>query len=193
MAAKRRARNPLHTGEEAYNYFLTVIFPDKPMQILDYNRVVADLNGLSRDAFLARVKENTMMMEKTNHQVKPVRRGQFGMYLKGQWFRLRMRPKLPGTGLVERLDVSLLTQNLLAPILGIQNPRCNKRIDFVGGIHGLGELEKRINHGEMMVAFALHPTSMEDLMEVTDAGEIMPPKTTWFEPKLAEGIISYLI
>lgn len=193
VAASRRAANPDHTGEESYNYFLSVIFPDNQMQIMDYNRVVHDLNGLSREQFLERVGQ-AFSMDKSAHAVKPVGVGEFGMYLPGQWYRLRIRPQLiPANNPVAQLDVSLLADHLIAPILGIPDARRDKRIDFVGGIRGLQGLEQRVNSGEMAVAFALFPTGMDQLMAVADSGEVMPPKSTWFEPKLADGVVSHVL
>ena len=193
IAAARRAANPGHTGSEPYNFFLSVVFPAHQMRILDYNRVIADLNGLPAQAFLERVGV-AFGVEPAASAVKPERPGVFGMYLDGKWYRLSIRPDLiPADDPVGRLDVSLLQNNLIAPILGITDPRRDKRIDFVGGIRGLPELEKRVNSGEMALAFALHPTRMEDLMAVADANEVMPPKSTWFEPKLADGLASHML
>jgi uncharacterized protein (DUF1015 family) len=193
ICATRKAANPAHTGDEAYNYFLAVIFPHHQMRILDYNRVVRDLNGLSEAEFMARVADN-FMIELANEAVKPTRPGEFGMYLNGRWSRLTIRGDLiPRHDPVGRLDVSLLQNNLIAPVLGINDPRRDKRIDFVGGIRGLAELEKRVDSGEMALAFSLHATRMEDLMAVADANEVMPPKSTWFEPKLADGMASHML
>lgn len=192
IAAMRREANPNHTGEESYNYFLAVLFPDDQMQILDYNRVVRDLNGLSPEEFLARVA-GAFEMAAEPRAVRPHGTGEFGMYLRGQWYRLKLRPERIPEDPVGRLDVSLLANNLIAPVLGIDDPRRDERIDFVGGIRGLGELERRVDSGEMAVAFSLHPTSMGDLMAVADAGEVMPPKSTWFEPKLADGLVSHVL
>ncbi len=193
VAAARRAANPHHTGEEPYNYFLAVIFPDDQMQILDYNRVVKDLNGMDRESFLKRCEE-AFTLTREAAMVKPRQAGEFGMCLLGEWYRLHIRPGLvPATDPVARLDVSLLQDKLLAPVLGIGDPRRDKRIDFVGGIRGLKELERRVDSGEMAVAFALHPTSIADMMAVADAGSVMPPKSTWFEPKLADGMVSHLL
>ncbi|MBM4182084.1 MAG: DUF1015 domain-containing protein [Betaproteobacteria bacterium] len=190
VCATRRAANPAHTGMEAYNHFLSVIFPHHQMRIMDYNRVIKDLNGLSEPEFMARVAEN-FMIEMEEAAVKPARAGEFGLYLNGRWMRLTIRADLiPHQDPVARLDVSLLQNHLIAPILGIADPRRDKRIDFVGGIRGLAELERRVNSGEMALAFSLCPTSMEDLMAVADANEVMPPKSTWFEPKLADGLAS---
>lgn len=193
VAAMRKQNNPRHSGDEAYNYFLTVIFPDNQMQILDYNRVVKDLNGLEKEAFLQAVARN-FSVEPADAAVKPARSAEFGMYLDGQWYRLTIKDELiPKQDPVKRLDVSLLQDNLIEPVLGIADPRRDKRIDFVGGIRGLGELEKRVQSGEMAVAFSLFPTSLEDLMAVADANEVMPPKSTWFEPKLADGLVSHVL
>ncbi len=192
VCAARKAANPGHTGSEPYNYFLSVIFPHHQMKILDYNRVIKDLNGLSEADFLARVAAS-FKVEDAAAAVKPARPGEFGLYLAGKWRRLTIKPELIPADPVGRLDVSLLQNNLIAPILGIADPRRDKRIDFVGGIRGLAELEKRVNSGEMALAFSLHPTRMEDLMAVADANEVMPPKSTWFEPKLADGMASHML
>ena len=193
VAAARKAANPRHTGDEAYNYFLSVIFPDNQMQILDYNRVLKDLHGNKPEQFLDKL-HNAFTVEKVARQCKPGRVGEFGMYLGRQWYRLTIKPNLiPHQDPVKRLDVSLLQDNLIGPVLGIADQRRDKRIDFVGGIRGLGELERRVDSGEMAVAFAFHATSMAELMAVADAGEVMPPKSTWFEPKLADGLVSHMI
>jgi uncharacterized protein (DUF1015 family) len=173
-------------------YFLCVIFPHAQMQILDYNRVVRDLAGMSAETLLARIAERFRVLPEAA-AVHPGSPGTFGMYLGGQWYRLVIQPERIPDDPVGRLDVSLLANNLLAPLLGIEDPRRDKRIDFVGGIRGLAELEKRVDSGEMSVAFSLYPTRMEDLMAVADAGEVMPPKSTWFEPKLADGLVSHVI
>jgi uncharacterized protein (DUF1015 family) len=193
VAAARRAANPRHTGHESYNYFLAVIFPDNQMQIMDYNRVVRDLQGLSPDALLGQI-EAAFEITPEVAAVKPGRAHEFGMYLHGRWYRLRIRlENVPVSDPVKRLDVSLLQDHLLGPLLGIGDPRRDKRIDFVGGIRGLGELERRVNSGEMAVAFSLYPTSIHDMMSVADANQVMPPKSTWFEPKLADGLVSHLL
>lgn len=192
IAAMRKQNNARHTGEESYNYFLSVIFPDNQMQILDYNRVVTDLNGLSASEFIEKV-ESAFDIEQVNQSFKPQQANQFGMYLANKWYKLAIKPdKIPNDP-VGRLDVSLLQDNLIDPVLGISDPRRDKRIDFVGGIRGLSELEKRVNSGEMQVAFALYPTSLKNLMDVADANEVMPPKSTWFEPKLADGLVSHVL
>ena len=193
VAASRRSANPNHTGQEGYNYFLSVIFPDNQMRIMDYNRVVKDLNGLGREAFLKKLEPAFHVKPETG-AVKPARASEFGMYLDKQWYRLAVKPeRIPQTDPVRRLDVSLLQDNLIAPILGIADPRRDKRIDFVGGIRGLKELERRVDSGEMAVAFSFYPTSLADLMSVADAGEVMPPKSTWFEHKLADGLVSHIL
>ncbi|MDD5328440.1 MAG: DUF1015 family protein [Sulfuricella sp.] len=193
VAAARKAANPDHFGEESYNYFLSVIFPHHQMKIMDYNRIVTDLNGLDETEFLQRIGEK-FSVRASDAPVKPAKPHEFGLYLPGRWYRLEIRPELvPSADPVARLDVSLLQDNLITPILGIDDPRRDKRIDFVGGIRGLPELEKRVDSGEMAAAFALFPTGMEDLMAVADAGEVMPPKSTWFEPKLADGLVSHVL
>jgi len=192
VCAARKAANPQHTGNESYNNFLSVIFPDHELAILDYNRVVVDLNGLSQSQFIERIG-SAFSIESSATQVKPTRHGEVGMYVKGQWYRLVIKPELVPQDPVARLDVSLLSDHLLGPILGITDLRRDKRIDFVGGIRGLAELEKRVNSGEMAVAFAMYPTTMADLMSVADADQIMPPKSTWFEPKLADGLLSHML
>ena len=196
ICASRRAaalvNNATHTGDEPYNSFLSVIFPHHQMRIFDYNRVIKDMNGLSEAEFMARVAES-FMIEMSDSAVKPARPGEFGLYMNGRWNTLTIRADLIPHDPVGRLDVSLLQNNLIAPILGITDPRRDKRIDFVGGIRGLSELEKRVDSGEMALALSLHPTSMEDLMAVADANEVMPPKSTWFEPKLADGLASHCL
>lgn len=192
VAASRKAANPAHTGNESYNYFLSVIFPHNQMQILDYNRVVRDLNGLDKDQFMAAIGKSFSVQPESS-AVKPANSGEFGMFLDGQWYRLTIKPELiPSDDPVARLDVSLLQDNLIGPVLGIADPRRDDRIDFVGGIRGLAGLEKRVNSG-WAVAFSMYATTMEALMAVADAGEVMPPKSTWFEPKLADGLVSHVL
>ncbi len=191
VAAARRAAGC--GPEDASQYFLAVIFPHHQMKIMDYNRVVCDLNGLAPEAFLTAL-QGAFTVAPESEAVKPARHGEYGLYLKGQWYRLAIRPELiPHQDPVARLDVSLLSDHLLGPVLGIADLRRDKRIDFVGGIRGLKELERRVNSGEMAVAFSLFATGMEDLMAVADAGEVMPPKSTWFEPKLADGLVSHVL
>ena len=193
VAAARRAACPKHTGTESYNHFLAVALPYQQMRILAYNRVATDLNGLSRQEFVSRLGRSFSIHAATA-AVMPAKLGEFGLYLFGQWYRLNIHPALVSTqDPVERLDVSLLADQVLGPILGINDPRRDQRIGFVGGIRGPAELEKRVDSGEMAAAFTLFPTRMEDLMAVADAGEVMPPKSTWFEPKLADGLVSHVL
>jgi uncharacterized protein (DUF1015 family) len=193
VAAARRMRNPKHTGDESYDYFLAVIFPHHQTQILPYNRVVADLNGMTSETFLQRLT-SAFNVEPSDKAVAPDSPAEFGMYLAGGWYRLFIHARLiPIRDPVARLDVSLLADHLLAPLLDIHDPRTDRRIEFVGGIRGLPELEKRVNSGTAAVAFSLYPTSMGDLMDVADKGEVMPPKSTWFEPKLADGLVSHIL
>jgi len=188
VGREMKESNPNHRGDEEYNYFLAVAFPASHLQILDYNRVVKDLNGLNELQFLDKLSDN-FTVEKSSSQVKPNHKGQFGMYLNHQWYKLDAKPEiLDVSDPVEKLDVSILQKYVLSRILGIEDPRTDKRIDFVGGIRGLGELEKRVNSGEMAVAFSMYPTSIDELLAIADAGKIMPPKSTWFEPKLRDGL-----
>jgi uncharacterized protein (DUF1015 family) len=196
----RKKADSKPTGEKAYDYFLTVIFPDSQMRILDYNRVVADLNGLSMDAFLEKVAEKfDVLIQGPSCEgcggcggipYRPQEVHDFGMYLDGQWFSLKPKegtfdPQDP----ISQLDVSILQENLLSSILGIEDPRTDKRIHFVGGIRGLSELERLVDNGDYKVAFSLFPTSIAQLLSVADAGKVMPPKSTWFEPKLRSGVV----
>ncbi|MDH5632814.1 MAG: DUF1015 family protein [Gammaproteobacteria bacterium] len=192
VAAMRAEANSNHTGDESYNYFLSVVFPDNQMKILDYNRVITDLNGLDQAGFMQQV-EQAFEVTGSAEAVKPAKATEFGMYLDGQWYRLSIKANRIPADPVGCLDVSLLQNNLIAPILGIDDPRRDKRIDFVGGIRGLQELERRVDSGEMKVAFSLFATSMDALMAVADANEVMPPKSTWFEPKLADGLVSHVL
>jgi uncharacterized protein (DUF1015 family) len=178
--------------ESSADSFLAVIFPHHQMKILDYNRVVKDLHGLEESALVERLGA-AFTVEDSAERVHPARPGEFGMYLAGRWRKLSIKPELIPDDPVESLDVSLLSNHLLSPLLGIADLRRDKRIDFVGGIRGLGELEKRVDSGEMAVAFALHPTRMDQLMAVADSNNVMPPKSTWFEPKLADGLVSHVL
>jgi len=189
VGMKRREANPSYTGEEEFNYFLSVIFPDEDLFIMDYNRVVKDLNGLSEEEFMDKVKEKFDIEEYDGEgQYKPVEKHTFGMYLDKKWYKLTAKEGIyDESDPVDRLDVSILQKNLLHPVLGIENPRTDKRIDFVGGIRGLAELERRVAK-DMKIAFSMYPTTMEDLLSIADAGEVMPPKSTWFEPKLRSGL-----
>lgn len=189
----RMAANPGHTGEEEYNYFLTVIFPESQLNIMPYNRVVKDLNGLDQQAFLDRLSAG-FVLESVDEAVAPKMRHQFGMYLDGSWYLLTAKPELiDESDTVGRLDVSILQNNLLSPVLGIENPRTDKRINFVGGIRGVEELVRLVDSAEYAVAFSMHPTSITELMELSDEDRIMPPKSTWFEPKLRSGLFVHLL
>ena len=187
VGLKRREAFPEYTGEEEFNYFLSVLFPDEELHILDYNRVVKDLNGLSKEEFLARTAECFTVEKLGKQSYHPEKKGTFGMYLDEEWYRLTAKPEILSQDAVEGLDVSILQENLLAPVLGITDPKSDKRIDFVGGIRGLEELERRV-HTDMKVAFSMYPTSIGELFAVADAGRLMPPKSTWFEPKLRSGL-----
>jgi uncharacterized protein (DUF1015 family) len=191
-AASRVAKDLGKSANDMGCYFLSVIFPHTQMKIMDYNRVLTDLNGLSKDQLLDKIKAH-FTYAKESKAVAPSKAGEFGMYLDKQWYRLNIDPKRIPADPVARLDVSLLADYLLQPILGIKDPRTDTRIDFVGGMRGLQELEKRVNSGEMAVAFSMFPTSMNDLMAVADANQVMPPKSTWFEPKLADGMASHIL
>ena len=193
VGREREKANPNHTGKEEYNYYMAVLFPASHLYIMDYNRLVVDLNGATEAEFFEKLK-TVCTVEKVNTQYKPTKRGEMGMYINKTWYKLNFKPEITNIAdHVERLDVSLLQKNVLNPFLGIDDPRTSKRIDFVGGIRGLGELEKRVNSGEMTVAFAMFPTSVQDLMDIADAGAIMPPKSTWFEPKLGDGMFVHFM
>ncbi len=192
----KKENNKNHTGSEEYNYFISVIFPAEQLNILPYNRVVSDLNKLSKDEFLNLVSEK-FVVEKTGEK-EPKKRRSYGMFLDGEWYMLKVRDSVLASNslsesVAETLDVSILQDFLLNPVLGIDDPRTNKRIDFIGGIRGTKELEKLVNEGEAAVAFSLYPVSLDDLMNISDAGEIMPPKSTWFEPKLRDGLLVHTI
>lgn len=193
---EKRKLNPSHTGSEEYNYFIAVIFPSDQLQILPYNRVVSDLNKLSKEDFLNAVSEKFEVS--TADEKEPKRQREFCMYLEHQWYLLRARDSVLASlslekSVGEKLDVSILQNFLLNPVLGIDDPRTNTRIDFIGGIRGTKELEKLVDTGKAAVAFSLYPVSLDDLMNISDAGEIMPPKSTWFEPKLRDGLLIHLI
>lgn len=192
VGMKRAAENPNDTGTEAYHYFLSVLFPDKDLMIMDYNRVVKDLNGLSEEEFLHKLEQAFLVTKAGSGDCpaeyrKPEKKGEFGLYLKDGWYRLQIRPEFTSEDPVEGLDVSLLQNHLLAPVLGILDPKTDGRIDFVGGIRGMEELERRVAN-DCVAAFSLYPTSIQELFAVADAGRLMPPKSTWFEPKLLSGI-----
>lgn len=187
VGLKRRENDSNYSGDEEYNYFLSVLFSDEELCIMDYNRVVSDLNGHTTDHFLSLVSKS-FLIEKVNHAFKPYKNHTFGMYLEGQWYKLEAKENsFDKMNPTDRLDVSILQNNLLSPILGINDPRKDTRIDFIGGIRGIGELEKRVEN-DMKVAFSLYPPSMEDLFLIADMGKVMPPKSTWFEPKLRSGL-----
>ena len=183
----RKEDNYDHTGEEEYNFFMAVLFSDDQLKIFDYNRVVRDLNGISQESFLSAIKQS-FEVSAIDGELAPTEKRTFSMYLGGVWYRLKANKEKLTSSPKEGLDVTYLSDEVLEPILGISDLRNDLRIDFVGGIRGLGELERRVDSGEMAVAFALFPVSMEELLAIADAGEIMPPKTTWFEPKLRSGL-----
>lgn len=191
---EKRLNNPNHRGDEEYNYFLAVIFPDNQLTIIDYNRVVKDLNGLSKEQFLNKLAEVFEIEEKGRNIYKPQKLHNFGMYLDKTWYSLTAKPgTYDDNDPIGVLDVTILSNLVLDNILGIKDLRTDKRIDFVGGIRGLGELEKRVDSGEMAVAFALYPVTMKQLIDIADTGNIMPPKTTWFEPKLRSGLVIHTL
>jgi uncharacterized protein (DUF1015 family) len=192
-AAALRVAERRGNGAGSHRYFLAVLFPYHEMTILDYNRLLRDLNGRSPERVLAELRE-AFSVEPACDPVHPTASGEFGMYLAGSWYRLAIRPDLvPKADPIGRLPITLITRHAIEPIFGIADPRTDKRIDFVGGARGLSELERRVASGEMAAAFALYPTQMSDLMAVADRGGIMPPKSTWFEPKLADGMVSHVL
>lgn len=185
-----KKENPNHTGNESYNYFLAVHFPDNQLAIMDYNRVVKDLNGHSVQSFLSGLANSFMVEKKGKQPYRPLHLHEFGMYLEGDWYALTAKEGMYNDhDPIGVLDVTILSEKVLKPLLNIHDLRTDKRIDFVGGMRGLKELERRVNSGEMKVAFALYPVSMKQLIDIADSGEIMPPKTTWFEPKLRSGLV----
>ena len=190
VGQKRRGANPEYTGAEEYNYFLSVLFPDEELKILDYNRFVKDLNGYSEEGFLAEIQKCFTVSQcgQDESPYAPKEKGEFGMFLGGKWYRLVAKPECRSTDPVQGLDVSILQDRLLAPVLGIGDPKTDKRIDFIGGIRGLKELERRCGEIPGSVAFSMFPTSIGELFAVADAGRLMPPKSTWFEPKLRSGL-----
>ena len=193
VGKEMRENNPQHTGEEEYNYFLAVHFPDNQLKIIDYNRVIKDLGGLSEDEFLSRLQEAFVVTPISGKDPAPEKIHSFGMYLGNKWFRLEAKEgTYDDQDPIGVLDVTILSKKILEPVLNIHDLRVDKRIDFVGGIRGLGELERRVDSGEMKVAFALYPVSMKQLMDIADSGAIMPPKTTWFEPKLRSGLVVHV-
>jgi len=190
----RREENPDYTGEEEFNFFLAVLFPDDELAIMDYNRVIADTNGNTVEELIEKIsKDFTVEEYKGEGQYHPENRHNFGMYIENKWYKLTAKEgTFDENNAIDSLDVSILQNNLIAPILGIEDPRVDHRIDFVGGIRGLKELEKRAN-SDMKLAFSMYPTSIKELMDIADAGEIMPPKSTWFEPKLLSGLFIHKI
>ena len=190
VGAEKRAANPNHTGDEEYNYFLAVIFPESQLRIIDYNRVVRDLNGLTPDEFLEKLSENFDVVDMGSDIYKPNALHNFGMYLNGKWYSLTARPgTYNDSDPIGVLDVTVLSNLVFDKILNLGDLRTCRRIDFVGGIRGLGELQKRVDSGEMAAAFALYPVTMRQIIDIADTGNIMPPKTTWFEPKLRSGLV----
>ena len=192
LAKVRAENNPNHTGNEEYNFFLAVIFPHNHLHIMDYNRAVVDLNGHSEEEFIKKVEEK-FTVEKLEYK-NPTAVNTFGMYLKGTWYKLTAKPgSFDANDPVNSLDVAILQNNLLNPILGIGDPRTDDRIDFIGGIRGIKELEKIVDNGKFVVSFSMFPTSIEQLMKIADSGEVMPPKSTWFEPKLRSGMVIHTL
>ena len=186
VGLRRREANPGYTGNEEFNYFLSVLFPDEELMIMPYNRVVKDLNGLSEEEFMAKIKDKFTVSESST-QVAPSKKGEFGMYLGRKWYTLTAKEEIISSDPVDGLDVAVLQNNVLEPLLGIHDPKTDKRIDFVGGIRGLGELERRCSE-DSVLAFSMYATSIGELFAVADAGLLMPPKSTWFEPKLRSGL-----
>jgi len=194
VGKEKRENNPGYKGNEEYNFFLAVIFPDDQLRIIDYNRTIRDLNGLSKEEFLSKLESGFDISEKGEKIYKPRKLHNFSMYLDGKWYSLKAKKgTYDDNDPIGVLDVTILTKQILSPILDIQDLRTSKRIDFVGGIRGLGELKKRVDSGEMKVAFAMFPVSMKQLINIADSGNIMPPKTTWFEPKLRSGLVIHLL
>lgn len=194
VGKEKREQNPKHNGKEEYNYFLAVHFPDNQLRIIDYNRTIRDLNGLTPDDLLERLDKGFVIKEMGIKTYKPTKLHNFSMYLEGKWYSLTAKEgTYNDNDPIGVLDVTILTNQILSPILDIQDLRRSKRIDFIGGIRGLGELKKRVDSGEMKVAFALYPVSMDQLITIADSGNIMPPKTTWFEPKLRSGLVIHLL
>ena len=191
VGLKRREAHPNYTGSEEFNYFLSVLFPDNQLMIMDYNRVVKDLNGYTSKEFIEKLKEN-FEIEEVKGEFSPKRKATFGMYLDKKWYKLTAKINILSNDPVDGLDVSILQNNVLKPLLGINDPKTDKRIDFVGGIRGLKELERRC-HNDMTVAFSMYPTSIKELFDVADAKLLMPPKSTWFEPKLRSGLFIHRI
>ena len=194
VGQEKKENNPNHTGKEEYNFFMTVIFPDNQLKIIDYNRVVKDLNGLSKEEFLNALTESFDVEDMGTEIYKPAKLHEFSTYLDGHWYKLNAKAgTFNDADPIGVLDVTILSNLVLDKILGIKDLRTDKRIDFVGGIRGLGELKRRVDNGEMKVAFALHPVTMKQIIDIADSGNIMPPKTTWFEPKLRSGLVIHTL
>jgi uncharacterized protein (DUF1015 family) len=194
VGKEKRENNPAHNGTEEYNFFLAVHFPDNQLRIIDYNRTVKDLNGLSEEDFIKKLETGFIINETGNEIYKPERLHNFSMYLDGKWYSLDAKEgTYDDNDPIGVLDVTILTNQILAPVLDIQDLRRSKRIEFVGGIRGLGELKKRVDNGEAKIAFALYPVSMKQLITIADSGNIMPPKSTWFEPKLRSGLVIHML
>lgn len=194
VAQKRRAEHPDYDGSEEFNFFLSVLFPAEELAIMDYNRLILDLNGYSAEKFLERIAADFTVEKAPTAPYRPTQNHTFGLYLEKTWYRLAVNPdSVDESDPVKRLDVSILQEKLIAPVLGIDDPRTDKRIDFVGGIRGLAELEHRVDNGEAKAAFSMFPTSTEELMSIADAGQVMPPKSTWFEPKLLSGLFIHFL
>ena len=194
VGQEKKENNPGHTGKEEYNFFMTVIFPDNQLKIIDYNRVVKDLNGLSKEEFLNALTESFDVEDMGTEIYKPAKLHEFSTYLDGHWYKLNAKAgTFNDEDPIGVLDVTILSNLVLDKILGIKDLRTDKRIDFVGGIRGLGELKRRVDNGEMKVAFALHPVTMKQIIDIADSGNIMPPKTTWFEPKLRSGLVIHTL
>ena len=191
VGLKRREEHPDYTGKEEFNYFLAVLFPDEELMIMPYNRVVKELNGYNTDEFIKKISEK-FEVEKKETEVTPDKKAVFGMYLDGEWYKLTAKEEILSDDPVDGLDVAILQNNLLEPVLGIKDPKTDKRIDFVGGIRGLSELERRC-HKDCVLAFSMYPTSIAELFLVADAKRLMPPKSTWFEPKLRSGLFIHRI
>ncbi len=191
VGLKMKEANANHRGDEEYNFFLSVLFPDDQLGIMDYNRVIKDLNGHSEQEFLAKLQEK-FLVHATDGIAKPTNAHEFGMYINGRWHLLTVKPGTYTSDPIGVLDVTILEKNVLTPLLGIVDQRTDKRIDFIGGIRGLKELEKRVDSGDWQIAFALYPVSLKQLMDIADSGNVMPPKSTWFEPKLRDGLFSHL-
>lgn len=186
VAEMRRLENPNYTGEEEFNFFMSILYPKSQVKIYDYNRVVKDLNGLSDNDFIEAIKKD-FYLENADKEFTLKENGEFGMYINGEWYKIKLKNNIESTSVIDKLDVSILQDKVLDNILGIKDPRTDDRIDFIGGIRGIKELERRVDE-DMKVAFALYPTSLKELMNIADLGEVMPPKSTWFEPKPRSGL-----